>query len=95
MNSVTLNKEYIMKTESMSEPFVVFAGNIMEAGMIKSLLEDSDIKAYLKDELMGTMNPWWVTPGGLGSVKVVVSPWDKEKAIEVVSNYEHSIKEGI
>lgn len=76
-----------MKAESMSEPLVVFAGNIIEAGMIKSLLEDSEIKAYLKDELMGTMNPWWVTPGGVGSVKVVVSPWDKEKAMEVVNQF--------
>ena len=69
-------------------PVEVFAGSIISAGMVKSFLENASINAYLKDELMGTLNPWWVTAGGVGAVKVVVSSRDAEKALELVREFE-------
>ncbi|MFM2146101.1 MAG: hypothetical protein RL732_937 [Bacteroidota bacterium] len=69
-------------------PVEVFAGSIITAGMVKSYLENASIDAYLKDELMGTMNPWWVTAGGVGAVKVVVSSRDAEKALQLVKEFE-------
>ena len=68
----------------------VFAGNIIEAGMVCSLLESSDIHAFLKDEIMGTMNPWFVSAGGVGAVKVLVSSLDFETARFVVDTYRDS-----
>jgi hypothetical protein len=68
----------------------VFAGNIIEAGMVCSLLESSDIHAFLKDEIMGTMNPWFVSAGGVGAVKVLVSALDFETARFVVDTYRDS-----
>jgi len=66
----------------------VFAGTQWEAALIKSLLENAEIEAYLKDEIRGTTMPWQVTPGGTNAVKVVVSSNDIEIAKQVVSDFE-------
>ena len=68
-------------------PVEVFAGTPWEAGMIKSLLENAEIEAFLKDEIMGTYNPWWSAPGGAGAVKVFVSNLDFDKAKQIVDEY--------
>ncbi len=73
-----------------SKQIEVFAGNIIEAGMVCSLLESAGIHAYLKDEIMGTMNPWFVSAGGVGAVKVLVSALDFEEAKLVIDNYRDS-----
>ncbi len=73
-----------------SKQIEVFAGNIIEAGMVCSLLESAGIHAYLKDEIMGTMNPWFVSAGGVGAVKVLVSALDSEEAKLVIDNYRDS-----
>lgn len=70
----------------------IYSGDIVEAGMIKSMLESEDIKAFLKDEIMGTLMPWWVTPGGAGSVRVIVTQEDAERARLVVQEYEKNVK---
>lgn len=75
------------------EPVEVFAGTIMQAEMLKSLLEDSEIETFLKDEAMGTMLPWYASGGGAASVKVVVSKDDYEKAMPVVAEFENNIKQ--
>lgn len=71
----------------------IYAGNILEAGMVKSLLESAGIHAFLKDEIMGTFMPWWTSPGGAGAVKVMVQTRDLESAKLIVADYENSIKE--
>jgi len=70
-----------------NEPMEIFAGNILEAGMVQGLLESAGLNSYLKDEFMGTLNPWYVAAGGMGSVKVIVSPGDYNKAREIVGEY--------
>ena len=70
----------------------IFAGNIMEAELVKSLLENAEVRAYLKDEITGFLAPWNVAPGGLGAVKVVVSSEDAEKAKIVVDDYLKNIE---
>ena len=76
-----------------SKQIEVFAGNIIEAGMVCSLLESAGIHAYLKDEIMGTMNPWFVSAGGVGAVKVLVSALDFETAKLLVEDYRSNIAE--
>ena len=66
----------------------VFAGTAVQATLVKSLLENAEIDAYLKDEFTGTLYPWHTTPGGVGAVKVFVSSLDHEKARIVVDEYE-------
>jgi hypothetical protein len=76
-----------MKDQHIPSPVEVFSGTIIEAGLIKSFLEGNEIRAYLKDELMGTWQPWFVSPGGKGSVKVVVADNDAKRATELVDAY--------
>ena len=81
-----------MKTNNEIEPVEVFAGTAVQAGLVKSLLENAEIEAYLKDEFTGVLYPWHTTPGGVGAVKVFVSSVDQEKAQMVVDEYESNVK---
>jgi len=81
-----------MKTEKGIEPVEVFAGTAVQATMVKSLLENAEIKAYLKDEFTGVLYPWHTSPGGVGAVKVLVSSVDLEKAMMVVEEYENNVQ---
>lgn len=89
---MTLNNGKIMNSEDENEPVEVFAGTTWHAGLLKSLLEDAEIEAFLVDEIMGTLNPWWTAPGGAGSVRVMVSVPDYEKAKAIVSEYEANMR---
>jgi len=82
-----------MKPGKEIGPIEVFAGTVTQAGMVKSLLENAEIEAFLKDEYMGTFNPWHAAPGGVGAVKVFVSYLDFEKAKIVVEEYEKNLRE--
>lgn len=67
---------------------VAFAGTSIEAAIVKSLLENAEIQAFLKDDIYGTLEPWVVAGGGAGAVKVIISSADVEKAKQVVDEYE-------
>lgn len=73
-------------------PVEVFSGNIMQAEMVKSLLENAEIQTFLKDENIGTLVPWYSAAGGAGSVQVVVSSLDYDKAKLVITEYEENIR---
>lgn len=77
-----------MKPENEIYPVVVFEGNDWEASMVKSLLDNAEIAAFIKDGKMGVLAPWDVSGGGAGSVKIFVSNIDFGKAKEVVDEYE-------
>ena len=66
---------------------IVFVGDFSEAGMVKGLLEDAGIEAFLKDEYVGIVAPWTVTGGGVGAVKVVIARRDLESAQTVLEEY--------
>ena len=81
-----------MKTDKEINPVEVFAGTAVQANMVKSLLGNAEIEAYLKDEFTGVLYPWHTSPGGVGAVKVFVSSVDHEKARIVVDEYESNLK---
>jgi len=81
-----------MNPDKEINPVEIFAGTAMQATLVKSLLENAEIEAYLKDEFTGTLYPWHTTPGGVGAVKVFVSSVDTEKARIVVDEYESNLK---
>ena len=81
-----------MKTNIKNEPVEVFAGTTWQAGMVKSLLENEGIVSFLKDEIIGTLNPWWTAPGGAGAVKVFVSEPDYDAARLIVEEYRKNLK---
>ena len=77
-----------MNPDNEIYPVIVFEGNDWEASMVKSLLTNAEIEVFTKDELMGVLAPWNATAGGAGSVKVIVSNVDLERAKEVVKEFE-------
>ncbi|MEI8113147.1 MAG: DUF2007-related protein [Bacteroidia bacterium] len=76
-----------MKPNNEIYPVEVFDGNDWEASMVKSLLDNAEIEAFIKDGSMGVLEPWAVAGGGAGSVKIFVSNVDFEKARQVVDDY--------
>ena len=46
-----------------------------------------EITTFLKDEVMGTVAPWYVGPGGAGAVKVLVSKKDVDRAKPIVQKF--------
>jgi hypothetical protein len=82
-----------MKDNRENDPVVIYSGTNWQAGMVKSLLENAEIEAFLKDEIMGTLNPWWTAPGGAGSVSVFVSKLNYDNAKQIVDEFEKNQKE--
>jgi hypothetical protein len=80
-----------MKINKENKPVEIFAGTEWQAGMVKSLLENADIEAFLIDEIIGTLNPWWTAPGGAGSVRVFVSNSNYDEAKLIVEEYEKNL----
>ncbi len=69
------------------EPVVVFSGSYAEAGIVKGLLEESGIQAFVLNEFLGTMAPWYIGPGGVDAVKVVVAARVVESARGIVDAF--------
>lgn len=88
-------KQTIMKPKHPDTeilPVEVFAGTSVQAAMLKSMLDDAEIYSFLRDEIMGTMNPWWTDPGGAGAVKVIVANRDLDEAKVVVKKFVDNMK---
>jgi hypothetical protein len=81
-----------MKTNDEIVPVEVYSGSIWEAELVKSILEDSEIETFLRDENTGTLAPWYTAGGGAGSVKVIVSNHDYESARIIVEEFEKNTK---
>ncbi|NOZ04499.1 MAG: DUF2007 domain-containing protein [FCB group bacterium] len=66
----------------MNEPklIVIFEGPSVEAEMLKGLLDANNITAYLNDANLGRIAPWYVSPGGISPVKLLVPETEVEKA---------------
>ena len=77
-----------MNRDDYDKAVVIFAGTTWQAGMVKNLLENENIEAFLIDSARGTYNPGWNYPGEGGSVRVMVSGLDAEKAREIVLKYQ-------
>jgi hypothetical protein len=71
-----------------NELIVVYAGTLVDANFVKSLLEGDGITVFLKDELMGTIAPWHVDlGGGVAAVKVMVAERDFERARDLIQHF--------
>lgn len=76
-----------MKSEQDNEPVEVFAGTPWQAGLVKSLIENAEIEAFLLDDIMGTLYPWYTSSGGFCAVKVIVAGHDYESAKSIVDEF--------
>ncbi|HEY4788987.1 MAG TPA: DUF2007-related protein [Bacteroidales bacterium] len=80
-----------MNTKDNIKPMEVFSGTSWDAGLVKSLLDDREIEAFIQDDEIGVLAPWYISPGGVGPIKVVVSSADYEAAKQVVDEYYRNI----
>jgi hypothetical protein len=74
------------------KPMEVFTGTAWECGLVQSLLENAEIKAFVYYGGRGTLAPW----NSVGSVpknRIAVSSEDYEKAKQVVDQYYEAMKE--
>lgn len=73
---------------SAEEPRLIeiFAGTAWEAGLVKSLLENAEIQAFLKDEIRGTSS-MVISGSGTGGVKILISGNDYQNAKTVIEEY--------
>jgi hypothetical protein len=69
------------------KPVEVFSGTLWQADIIKDMLMDNDIVAYLGDEIWGMDAPIQTAPEAVGSVSVFVDREDREDAKIVVERY--------
>jgi hypothetical protein len=79
-SEVILGYAVMAKAERPKDFVVVFSGRVAEADLIKFILEEVDIRCWLDNEYMGTMEPFAVAPGGVQAVRVLVAPEDAERA---------------
>lgn len=82
-----------MKNKAANDPVEVFAGTPWQVGMVKTLLENAGITSFVQNEIMGTYNPWWTSPGGAGALSVFVAGTDIEAAMEIVREYEKNLSD--
>jgi Putative prokaryotic signal transducing protein len=66
---------------------VVFNGSYFESMNVRNLLEGAEIKVFVQNEYMSTIEPWVVTSGGLNPVKLQVNDDDFEQAESIIKNY--------
>jgi hypothetical protein len=64
---------------------VVYSGNILEADLLKCLLDGEGIDSLLQNEIVGMIAPHH-SPAGAG-VRVAVAREDLEKAQPIVEDY--------
>lgn len=75
-----------------NNPIEVFSGDLWECGMVKSLLIDAGIEAFLNNENLGTVAPWISAPGGAGPISVIVAKRDYQEAMKIVKDFSDKIK---
>ena len=69
----------------MTEWVVVYSGNIVEADLLKCLLDGEGIYSLLQNENIGMIAPY-LSPAGAG-VKLAVERNDLERACPIVEDY--------
>ncbi|WP_372751367.1 DUF2007-related protein [Labilibaculum sp.] len=77
-----------MKKDKNNDLIEIFAGSWLDAEIVSSLLNNSEIETYLKDDLIGTIAPWQASAGGVGAVKIIINSKDYETAKRIVADYE-------
>ncbi|MEI6677160.1 MAG: DUF2007 domain-containing protein [Mariniphaga sp.] len=78
--------------ENEDEMVEVFAGELWEATLIRELLEDNGIEAYLENEVMGNIAPWYITSGGTAPVTIKILQSDLEFSRELIEGFQHQKK---
>ncbi len=69
-------------------PVMVYSGMLWEAELVKAMLLDEEIFAFLSDKIFGGVLPPIYSATDTGQVKVMVSSRDAERAQTIVAKFE-------
>jgi hypothetical protein len=65
---------------------VVYSGTIVQADLLKCLLEGAGVHAVLENEFIGVIAPYF-SPGGAGAVKVLIRKSDMKHSRRIVEDF--------
>ena len=63
----------------------VFAGELWKATMLKNVLDDNNIPAFLNNEILSTVVPYL---GGMDNVKVIVDSQQADEALKLIAEFD-------
>ena len=66
----------------------IYRGSPIHTMNICNLLKNSGIEVFIINELMASIEPWVLSPGGSGSMILNVNANDVEKAISLIDDYD-------
>lgn len=81
-----------MDQDNENVPVRIYSGSPWHAALLKSVLEDAGIPAFLKDEYIATIAPWYASPGGYNTTDVMVAGHDYEEAKAIAETFEQNLK---
>ena len=64
----------------------IYSGSFLNAQFIANVLDENNIKSWIKDDYQNSIIAGWVSPGSENSVRVFVANKDVEAAKEVIKN---------
>lgn len=76
--------------ENKNEFVEIYAGELWQSSIIKDLLEDNGIPAFIENELMGTIIPSQITSGGVAPVNVKINDSDFVRAKELINEFNNA-----
>lgn len=76
-----------MKDQDHIKLVAVFEGEPWQVTMMQNILVENDIPAFIKNGLMGSIEPWAVTSGGLNPAQLMVSDKQHDEAIRILEEF--------
>lgn len=76
-----------MKDQNDVKLVTVFEGEPWQVTMMQNILVENDIPAFIRNGLMGSIEPWAVTSGGLNPAQLMVSDLDSEAAARIIEEF--------
>lgn len=79
-----------MSQQAESEFITLFTGEVWQAKMIQSVLEQNEIFATIKNELMSSIEPWAISSGGVTPAELLVSAKNYDEALKLLEEFNNS-----
>ena len=73
--------------DNQAELVAIYVGEQWQATIVKEMLDDNGINAFIENELMGSIAPWQIAAGGMASVTVKIASSDYALAKPLVDEF--------